>query len=1006
MRRTGLRPAVVAALLAVTMVVPGGGRRSPPLRPAARAHPTRTTVARHVAGSLPLSFEASGDGRFVSAGPGYSLVLTPAEAILNVAGGTLALRAAGPEANPAPELAGRQAQPGTVSRFKGADPRAWATGVATFGEVRAEQVWPGVDVVWHGDQRALEHDVVVGPGADAGAVAFEVDGAGPLTLDANGDLLVGLSTGKARLSRPVVYQDVAGARRSVPGSFNVLGPTEIGFAVGDYDHTAPLVIDPTLVTSTTLGGSSSDIGYSIAVDAAGNSYVVGTTASTDFPGASVLQAPLSPGASAPGTDAFVSKLSPDGSSVLWSTFLGAKGRTAGYAVAVGPGGSVYVAGVTESPDFPTVQAGQSTYGGGPSDAFVARLAPDGASLQWSTFLGGTQTDRARGMAIDAAGNAYVTGSTSSVNFPAVNAEQSRVPRPDDIDAFLTEIPADGGPFVYSTRLGGSNDDHGLAVAVDSVGAAYVTGDTLSAGFPTVRALQPASGGSASGVAGSFPDAFVAKFTPAGSALVYSTFLGGSDSDQGTAIAVDSSGAAYVTGITSSPDFPVVGPIQARKGGDSDAFVAKIDPAGAALVYSTYLGGDGADDANGIAVDHNGNAAIIGTTSSANWPTVSPTQPARSSGDDAFVAELSPGGARILFSTYLGGRDSDAGLGVAIDTHGTVHMVGVTSSPDFPQLKPLRSARPVAGGDAFVATISVDQIGPAPRSAAAPLASPHRRRLQALGALALGLLLAAGAQTVYLCRPKSPRSSQLTTRAGVPAGGNPVVEVHSRRVLPGAKSGAASTGVGRSASTSATRTGAGMAAGTRPGPGGADGAMSAALGDGGGEPTPPTSAGTPERRTRGLDVAQLLTEDMWARGSAPVPGDPTVDAGQAEASRDSSGARPLRTGERRPPVQGSATTPRGPGAEPVPPVLAEGRSFWDLFPEDLPQPGSVALPASGFLVDPIALPDGPDSVAARVAREGVPLPPTGQPAPFQLPGPPGGSGSDDAGAPSSLPDRQR
>ena len=555
-RRSPVRPAVVSALLGLVAVTAAAAFSAPSRRlPAPLPHQAGPARAHDVLASLPLSFEPAGDNRFASRGPGFSVALSPTEATFAVAGGSFGLRPAGPAANAAPELVGAESRPGTVNHLEGADPAAWTTGAATFGQVVARQVWPGVDMVWHGDQQALEHDVVVAPGADPAVVALDVDGAGPVQLDAAGDLVVGLGDGSARLSKPVAYQDVAGARRAVEGSFTLLGPSRIGFAVGAYDHAAPLVIDPTLVTSTSLGGAGSDVGYSIALDGAGNMYVTGSTESTDFPTGSAFQPALAPAATGTSTDVFVSKLSPDGGTLLWSTYLGGKGRDTGYSIAVGPNGSVYVAGVTESADFPRAKAAQDNFGGGPSDAFVARIAPNGSSLDWSTFLGGNRTDRARGLAVDPAGNAYVTGSTSSVDFPAVNAQQSGAPRPDDVDAFVAKIPAAGAPLAFSTRLGGSNDDHGLAIAVDGQGAAYVTGDTLSPGFPTVRPLQAASGGSASGVAGSFPDAFVAKFTPAGSALVYSTFLGGSDYDQGTAIAVDAAGSAYITGSTNSPNFP-------------------------------------------------------------------------------------------------------------------------------------------------------------------------------------------------------------------------------------------------------------------------------------------------------------------------------------------------------------------------------------------------------------------------------------------------------------------
>lgn len=1023
---------VVLALMGLAMVAAFAAPPPSGARPTA-AH--QALPAHDVVAHLPLSFEPAADGAFVSRGPGYAFSLDPTRAVLAVAGGRFALRPAGPSAA-APPLVGRQPLPGTVNHLEGDDASAWTTGVPTFGSVVAPSVWPGVDMVWHGDERALEHDVVVAPGADPAVVALDVQAAGPVRLDAGGDLLVDLGTGTARLTRPVAYQDVAGARRSVPAAFTLDGASRIGFSVGPYDHRAPLVIDPTLTTSTLLGGNGSDVAYAVAVDTSGNTYVTGSTESSDFPLGAPLQQGLVPAASGPSTDVFVSKIAPDGTTLLWSTYLGGKGRDTGYAIAVGGNGSVYVAGVTESPDFPRARAAQDTYGGGPSDAFVARMTGNGSTLEWSTFVGGGQTDRARGLAVDTAGNAYVAGSTSSVDFPTVNPQQPGPYRPDDLDAFLTKIPAAGAPFAYSTRLGGSGDDRGLAVAVDGQGEAFVTGDTLSPGFPTVRPLQASSGGSASGVAGSFPDAFVAKFASNGSSLVYSTFLGGSDNDQGTGIAVDGSGAVYVTGNTSSPNFPTVTPIQPRKDNDADAFVTKIDPAGANLVYSTYLGGGGADGGNGIAVDGAGDAYVTGTTGSTNWATVKPVQPAKNGSDDAFVVKLNAAGTGELFSTYLGGRDSDAGMSVAVDGQGGLHVVGLTSSSDFPEVKPLQGARPPAAGDAFVATLSLsDATTPAARAqgpAAASSESSHDRRVKLLGGLTLALLAAAIAQTVYL-RRRTPAPAPAGTSGRDRPGAQP----------SGAKAGAglrvlddAGIGLGPSKASTEAKAGAGAGAGGRPGGGGSgsgsrsnrspkarggpkgSGASArpgnrpntparAKQGPGAKPPAPaaaagaakvnaPTAVGAGARDTPTEDeageptmavpaspapvkpriqepaIAQLLEEDLWA----PEP--PAEDEADVDVDRET-GAAPAPVPPPGPPPppahdpqldSGAVPVVSDAPAAPLPPVPAEELSFWDLFPEDLPPVRPAAYPAEDLLTEHLALPDGPESVAARHAPEPV------------------------------------
>jgi hypothetical protein len=701
MRKTGLpRRAVVSVLLGLVVASATAATATllrRPDAPAASVPPAHDALA-----TLPISFEAA-EGGFVSRGAGYSFALTPAGAVVGVRDGSFGLRPAGPTANPAAELEAGESLGGTVSRIVGNDPAQWRAGAPTYARVTAKQVWPGVDMVWHGDQRRLQHDMVVAPGVDPSVVAFDVDGARSLTVDGAGDLVVDLHTTgagapTARLARPVLYQDVAGTRRPVDGGFALRGPAQVGFTVGAYDRNLPLVIDPTLLTSTLLGGAGPDAGYAIAVDSQGNTYVVGTTESADFPTSAPLQTALSGAAGVPSADAFVTKMSPDGSRMIWSTFLGGGGRDTGFAVAVAADGSVYVAGVTESPNFPIARGAQTNFGGGTSDGFVARIAANGTGIEWSSFIGGGGTDRARGLAIDTTGNAFVTGSTNSDNFPSVNPQQPGPFRPDDLDAFVTKFPATGAPLTYSTRLGGGGEDRGLAIAVDAQGAAYVTGDTLSPAFPTVRPVFPSPGG------GAGTDAFVAKYNPNGNALVYSTFLGGNDFDQGTAITVDSQGAAYVAGNTNSPNFPTAGPLQAVKGNDPDAFVTKIDASGSALVYSTYVGGNGADGANGIAVDRTGSAHVVGTTGSANFVTARATQPSKSGGDDAFVLKLDSTGRGPLFSSFLGGRETDAGMGIALNSQGAARVLGLTASADFPSEKPVQGAKPAAAGDAFVATL--------------------------------------------------------------------------------------------------------------------------------------------------------------------------------------------------------------------------------------------------------------------------------------------------------------
>ena len=1028
MRKTGLpRRAVVLALFGLVVASATATTATLAHRSAAPAAPASNT-SHDVPANLPLAFEAA-EGGFASQGPGWSFALTPAEAVVGVTGGSFRLRPAGPLANTSAELVAGETLGGTVNRVIGDDPARWRTGAPTFGRVTARQVWPGVDVVWHGDQRRLQHDMVVAPGVDPGVVAFDLDGARSLEIDGGGDLVLDLHGTTARLARPVLYQDVGAERRPVEGAFALLGPSRIGFTVGSYDQALPLVIDPTLQTSSLLGGGSNDAGYAVTVDLQGNTYVTGSTESADFPLSAPLQTNFQTNPAGPTSDVFISKISPDGGRLIWSTFLGGTGRDTGFAVVVAGDGTVYVSGVTESADFPSARAAQSAYGGGASDGFVARIAASGSSVDWSTFVGGSQADRIRGLAVDSTGNAYVTGSTNSENFPSVNPQQTGPFRPEDLDAFLVKVAPAGAPFVFATRLGGGNDDRGLSVAVDSQGSAYVTGDTLSPGFPTVRPLQASQGGSAGGVSGAFPDAFVAKYNPAGSALVYSTFLGGGDFDQGTAITVDGQGAAYVAGNTNSTNFPTTGALQASKGGEPDAFVTKIDPGGSAVIYSTYLGGGGADGANAIAVDRTGSAHVVGTTGSANFVPAKATQAQKSGGDDAFLVKLDSTGRGPLFSSFVGGREADAGMGVAVDAQGRVRVLGLTASADFPSVRPVQGAKPPAGGDAFIATVDVtDPVTPttvAPERAAAPAAASsddaHDRRVRLLSFVTLALLLTAVAQTLYLrkrtpavatrpaTRPAPKPAPKPSASAGVSvldkgaaAGGSKSTRSPKAR---GGPKGAAAQKKAAAARKAANRKGrptrskpakvdaptevaAAVAAGEVAGPEEPDDSgpptMAAPLTD-----VEPAPAPEPERpKPHAPAIASLLAEDLWGPEPSEEPeGEVELTPAAADAAPEPSESppapewAPFDTGS-TPAVDAGAPPP--PPAAPIPPVPAEELSFWDLFPEDLPPARPAPFQPEDLLADHLALPEGPDSAAERLAEPGPESAP--EPAPAPEPGP--------------------
>jgi len=454
--------------------------------------------------------------------------------------------------------------------------------------------------------------------------------------------------------------------------------------------------------SSYLGGSNDDGGFAIAVDAAGNIYVVGYTYSTNFPTAGALQTARH----GPANDAFVTKVNPV-TGLVYSTYLGGTdphplfGETA-TGIALDAQGDAYVTGYTYSTSFPTTAGALQTTFGGVKDGFVAELNPSGSALVYSSYLGGAGNDQANGIAVDAAGNTYVTGFSNSTNFPTTPGALQTV-YGGVTNAFVTVLGPAGSSLVYSTYLGGTGSAGANGIAVDGAGNAYVTGSTAT-GFPiTPGVVQSTPGGGGEG--------FVTALNAAGSALIYSTYLGGSGNDKGNKIAVDAAGNAYVTGNTSSTDFPTTpSAFQTTfAGGTSDAFVTALNPSGSALLFSTYLGGTDTDQGNDIAVDAAGNAYLVGNTGSINFPitgTVVPADPG--GGNDAFVAALTGMGSGLLFSTHLGGTGVDLGLGIAIDTAGTAYVTGQTSSNGVNNFPITPGAfQPLIGGfnDAYVTRIT-------------------------------------------------------------------------------------------------------------------------------------------------------------------------------------------------------------------------------------------------------------------------------------------------------------
>jgi hypothetical protein len=669
-----------------------------------------TTPERSAAHSfqLPLTFEINQgqtDDRvdFLARGPGYNIFLTATEAVFALPRApAMRMQLVGGAADPA--VQGVDALPGKVNYFRGKDSASWQTKVPIYRRVKYSAVYAGVDLVYYGQSQQLEYDFIVAPGADPGTIKLGFAGVEQTTVDAQGDLVLKTAGGPLRFQKPIVYQFEGGRRHHIEGGYVHRSPHEIGFHVGAYDRTRPLIIDPVLSYSTYLGGSGADGGSGIAVDATGAVYVIGTTSSTDFPTVNAVQPELSDSGSA---DLFIAKLTPDGTALVYATYLGGSDSEYEADIAVDAAGAAYISALTFSTDFPTVNAFQ-TANSGNQDTVVVKLSADGSRLIYSTYLGGSGEEFSGAIAVDLAGAAYVAGWTVSADFPRVNAPQ--VPPSGLSDAYVAKLAPNGSALVYSIFLGGTRDEAALGIVVDSLGDAYVTGFTTSADFPLVNPFQAAYGGGF--------DAFVAKLVQDGTRLIYSTYLGGTELDQGHGIGVDASGAAYVTGYTKSSDFPTMNALQPQLAviGDRDAFVVKIAPEGGAMIYGTYLGGSGLEVARGIAVDIAGAAHVTGDTFSDDFPTMNALQPASGGLSDAFVSKLSPDGASLVHSTYLGGRENDYGIGITVDLTGATYVTGGTRSKDFPTTTSLQARCSGGYSDAFVAKITDDSLASSPAGA--------------------------------------------------------------------------------------------------------------------------------------------------------------------------------------------------------------------------------------------------------------------------------------------------
>ena len=711
-----------------------GGAHAPTASAAAAGEPRTATFDAYRSRALvfePNRGQTDRRADFVARGAGYTAFVSASElaVALHARSGRGVVRMALVDANPLASAKELQPLPGVVNYAYGAGPKQQVT-VPTYAEVGYDDVYPGIALVYHGREQQLEYDFVVAPGADPRLIRLAFAGVDALQIDGDGALVLDTPLGPLRKPRPVIYQERDGVRETVAGNYVVDAGGSVGFAVGPYDATHTLVIDPVLVYSSYLGGHGDDVPDGVAVDAAGNLYVAGTTTSLDFPATTANAS----------NDVFVSKFDAAGA-LVYSTFLGTPCDDAAAGIAVDATGSAYVTGRAWEgwcsaeppvPDYP--------------GAFVAKLDPWGAHSYFFHFGPATfDSTHGRAIAVDAFGQAHVTGVTepSSPGFPTTSAAYRTAPcSAGGSDGFVAKVDAAGTALVYSTYLCGSGHDSPNAIAIDAAGNAYVAGSTDSLDFPVVSAYQGSNR-----AAPYRSNAFVTKLDATGSALLYSTYLGGSDDTVAHGIALDAWAQAHVTGYTTAIDFPTTaGVVQPTPGSRScvgglctDAFVTKLSADGG-LAWSTYLSGDFDDWGVGIAVDGTGNAYVVGTTYSSTFPIVEAFHHRRpgSLGPDAFVTKLDAWGSTFVYSSYLGGETINGmsleghedGLAIAVDSSGNAHVGGTTSSFNFATTTGAFQPALAAGtcgyldylcSDVFVTKVSAD--GPGVASALRVSVSP-------------------------------------------------------------------------------------------------------------------------------------------------------------------------------------------------------------------------------------------------------------------------------------------
>ena len=675
-----------------------GGAASNPL-------PGATPDAVKLLESAPLRFEPAGgpSSGFVARGARYRFDFSDRQAVLHAAGRKVALQFDG--ADPRARIQAEDKLQSKTNLFLGSDPAEWRRDVANYGRLRVPGIYPGVDLVYYGNAQELEYDLNVAPGADPNRIRLRLSGT-QASLNSEGDLVADLIQ-----KRPVAYQmDASGSRTAIKVRYRRNRDGSYGFALANYDRGRELIIDPALTFSTYLSGSNEDIAYAIAHDQNGLLYVAGTTNSSDFP---VAGTPTQSSAGGSG-DVWVAQINPNlpgGSGFLFTTYVGGSSTETFGGLAVGPKGDIYLTGSTESTNFPLTSGAVQTSLKGTSNtnAFVVWIDSH-HNLAYSSYFGGTHLDFGNAVAVDSQGHVWITGGTQSTDFPTVSPVQSGLAGAQDIFIVGFDPTQQAGASVlYSTYLGGTNWDTGRGIAVASDGTLWVAAGTYSFDAPLQNPYQPNYRGGG--------DAYIVHVDPnrGANGLLYASFLGGTNLEEARKIVLDPSGNVIVSGYTISSDFPVTGnAYQQTYGGNTDTFITILNPANSSgsgqLVYSTYFGGSGEDVAFDLKRDPAGVLYLSGVTTSAGLP-ASPgaLQSAYDGTMDVFVLRLNPsrmGAAGLDYFTYLGSDGLQVGYGVDFDASGNVYVVGSTSGPIFDALGGAGKPSPSGKTDAFVAGFSI------------------------------------------------------------------------------------------------------------------------------------------------------------------------------------------------------------------------------------------------------------------------------------------------------------